>query len=100
MLVPGFTNTHGIEYTLQAWKVDGGGWIRAEASVPAAPGESATEGEAGSADALELQAAADAFNRRVARWQFQIPEYKFQTLTQRSESLLQPLEEAEQPSGG
>ena len=90
----------GIEYTLQAWKDDDAAWITAKASVPARATEPAADAESATPDVENLQAAADAFNRRVARWQFQIPEYKFQTLTQRSESLLQPLEDAQQPSGG
>ena len=40
---------------------------------------------------VEEQAAR--FNRQVEGWQFQIPEYKFDALTKRSEDLLAPLEE-------
>lgn len=79
----------GVEYTVDAWEDEDGPWIQAKASaVVVEPAEDA--GETAEADA---EAGVEAFNRQVSGWRFQIPQYKFDALTKRSEALLEPLED-------
>ena len=71
------------------WEAEDDHWIQLQASVVVVE---PTEGSGEAADP-DVEARVESFNRRVSAWRFQIPAYKFDALSKRSEDLLQPLEE-------
>ena len=89
----------GVEYMVQAWQEGENHWLRLQASIPVVMETESEEG-AGTAAPDARQTEVDAFNDRAGAWIFQIPEYKYSTLTKRLESLLKPLESDEANSGG
>jgi hypothetical protein len=83
----------GTEYTVNAFADEAGRWIQARATTVSA----GTDEDGSSSDERNRSTAADQFNQRASGWAFRIPDYKYDSLTKRSEALLQPLEDEAVP---
>ncbi len=82
----------GLEVTAQLRRSEADGdWLRVQAAAPFV--------EAAGDDNLEVVAAADAINARVAGWAYRIPGHKATAMDKQLEDLLKPLPEEGEDAG-
>ena len=85
-----FLTFDGLSVTAHASETDDQGWVRFTADYESV--ETTAEGEDGELG-LDAEIEAAELNQRLADWSFQIPRFKYEQMTRRTEDLLQSVPE-------